>query len=82
MDPAAGLPVPSTRPNMTKMIAGTVRLPTNPSGSRAKTLDSTQVSFQKPLETPIRMAQSLIPWPVSFRNTSSRVGISVRKPRT
>ena len=53
-------------------------VPTNPIGSRTKTFVSTQVSFQNPFS----IGQSLIVWPVSFRNTSSSVGISVRNPRT
>ena len=69
---------PNMRPKITKMKTGTTRLPTTPIGSRMKTFVSIQLSFQSPLST----RQSLTWWPVSLRKTSSRVGASVRKPRT
>ena len=48
-------------------------MPMTPSGSRTKILISSQVSCQSPRSMVV--AQSRIEWPVSFRKTSSSVGM-------
>ena len=49
------LPAPKTRPSTMKITTGTTSAPTNPIGSRAKILVSTQVSFQNPRRNPGRI---------------------------
>ena len=57
------------------------RCRTTPSGSRTKILISSQVRCSSPRSIG-SSPQSRIAWPVSWRNTSSSVGLSVRKCRT